>query len=206
MPVLASDDFSHDSIGDLWDVSGTVEEAGGRLRLLCTSSYSYALTGYDFPLNGLRVEVELPVTPESHFSLETGLRLETVQGDPAQEWIVIGRSADSLVMDQRKNYESDQAVIDYDAEAHRWLALEITSATVYWSTSPDGQGWTARRSAPQTVSENNARARLECGYWGSPGELDTAYGEFASFIAEGSRASSGRQLTPLSRRNRIVNP
>ena len=44
-------------------------------------------------------------------------------------------------------FDAGATTLTYDSTAHRWWRLRVTSGTMFWETSPDGDTWTTRRSA-----------------------------------------------------------
>lgn len=182
-----TDDFNDNVINPaIWDTTAGATETSEQMRVTCASSYNYVATPFLYTLENKRFIVRVPTLPASHFSLETYMSLQTINGDEAQEWLRFGTTNGVLYLSQRDNYESDDDFsVSYNSTTHKWWAIRIQEGTVYWEGSSDGIEWTVLRELEATVSlEVAARCKLISGYWGSPGALSPNYAAFDDWTVE----------------------
>lgn len=151
MPSLSllQDNFNAPTLGPQWGNSyGGAAAVAGQARVPCTSTYAGCQSGYAWSLVDSSFFVQVAVTPDGTSATEAYCAV-TVQGttEGTRVGFIINKVTGKLRCVSEVEYWDDTAVeIDYDPEAHAFLRLEESDGDLIWSTSPDGNTWTTRRT------------------------------------------------------------
>jgi hypothetical protein len=159
------DDFSTDTLATNWTGSaGTVAITGGRMRVTCDTAFNKAQTAASYTLDGSKVCVQVFAAAAGSATVEATTELlvtTTTAGTDAG--ITLNAVTGLLTFSSRSGFfDGGATTLAYNATTHRWWRLRVTSGTLLWETSPDGDTWTTQRSAsaPAWVSDTDLAAAL----------------------------------------------
>ncbi|MFI8297288.1 hypothetical protein ACIGCZ_15245 [Streptomyces nigra] len=144
------DDFD-DGVLDpaVWSQSyGDPLEAGGRLRVPCTTGYAGARTAsvYTLAWSQISARVYPPAGDGASTAACTLLVLTDAGGTDAG--FLVDRAQNAMGLYLRVGYADGGALFPtYDPVAHAWLRLREDGGTLHWEASPDGLTWTVLRTA-----------------------------------------------------------
>jgi len=147
---MLRDDFD-DGVLDpvLWSQSyGDPVEAGGRLRVPCTTGYAGARTAgvYTLAWSQIAARVYPPTSGGALTAACSLLVLSDTGGTDAGFLVDPAQGAMGLYL--RVGYADGGAVFPaYDPAAHAWLRLREDAGFLYWEASPDGASWVVLRTA-----------------------------------------------------------
>ncbi|MER5350600.1 hypothetical protein ABT093_09740 [Kitasatospora sp. NPDC002551] len=152
MPGIASlvDNFDDNTVNPaLWPNSyGTYQEASGRARVACDTSFNAYKSATSWTLTGSSFYLRIYPPAPSGAATATCTAFITSVTAGTDAGFLIDAAGNALGLYLRTGFADAGAVfLTYSATAHAWLRLRETGGTLYWDTSPDGTTWTNRRTA-----------------------------------------------------------
>lgn len=148
--VTLKDSFAGPLDTGRWSQSyGDPVTAAGRARIPCTDGYAGLKSAAAYTLTGSHILARAypPAPGGANAAALSLLVLTSTPGTDAGFLIDAAQSAVGLYL--REGYADGAAVfLTYSPTDHAWLQLRETAGTLRWETSPDGETWTVRRTAP----------------------------------------------------------
>jgi len=202
-PVF-SDDFNDNSLDTIkWTVDsaqGTppVTEQSQQLQISLapsTAGYNGVLSSSAYNLTGRMVQLEVAQAVSQAGWAENFFAVEL---DP-QNGFLIDVGATSIIFRSRVNGVNDQAVLTYDASAHRhWrIRHDQTANTINFETSADAAVWTIRKRVTPGFSLTSLRFHLGAGAWGT-GNGSPGAAKYDNFKLMASAQASSSLTVPNS--------
>jgi hypothetical protein len=161
-----ADDFADGTLDPVqWSGSyGDPTESGGRAHIPCSTGYAglKSAAAYTLASSAIAVRLHAPDATGAASAAASVLVLSSVGGRDAG--FIVDPAQNAIGLWLREGYADAGALFPtYDPDAHAWLRLRETAGTLYWETSPDGIGWTTRRSAtsPAWTADTDAAFLIE---------------------------------------------
>ena len=174
--------------------AAVIWDAGGRVRIPCTTSYWQLATNSAFPnydLTASAISVKPTIPPVGNGGREVYLDLQTSAAKTNR--LFIAYSGGNLIA--RKyvgGTNTGQAQVAYDPVAHAYWRIRESAGTTYFDTSPDGVTWTNLYNTPNPFTLTNLYASLNTGYFGTETAADTFFDNvnvFTPLIDDFNRAN-----------------
>ncbi len=203
------DDFTTDQLATLWpDSFGTRSVTGGRLRVGCDTGFSAAQSDNIYELTGSQALVQVFPPAVGGATIEVIAEMFVVSGTGGTD---AGFSVNLVTgvlsfLDRVGGSDASPTTVTYSSTTHRWWRLQLTGGNLVWSTSPDGDTWTTRRTstAPAWSSGTTLAVNLLCHR--NNGTND--FGEFDNFnvaTVAGVLLAGAGSTAPTISGERIVN-
>jgi hypothetical protein len=148
-PNVLTEDFSTSLDASVWDIESPnkVSVDGGQLVAADPFSAFFSAgieSSHTVRLTDDYVEVEVIDTPQDP-NLSAYLTLRSDDGSS----MGISQRDDKLRFQLEDGGPTDETVIVFDPQQHRWWRIEERNGTVLYRTSPDGDTWTDQRTLPR---------------------------------------------------------
>lgn len=133
----------------VWSQSyGDPVEAGGRLRVPCTTGYAGARTASSYTLAWSQIAARVyPPAPGGAATAACSLLVLTDTGG-TDAGFLIDPAQGAMGLYLRVGYADGGALFPaYDPVAHAWLRLREGGGSLYWEASANGTAWTVLRTA-----------------------------------------------------------
>ena len=203
------DDFTTDQLATLWpDSFGTRSVTGGRLRIACDTGFSAAQSDNIYELTGSKVLVQVfpPALGGATTDCLAEMFVVSATGGTDAGFSLNLVTGILSFLDRVGFSDASPTTVTYSSTTHRWWKLERTGGNLIWSTSPDGDTWTTRRTstAPAWSSGTTLAVNLLCHR--NNGTND--FGEFDNFnvaTVSGALLAGSGSTAPTISGVRIVN-
>lgn len=161
-----SDSFNDGAVNPaLWtDSYGDIEEAGGRARVPCRTTYAAYATDTAYKFTGSDIVVQVFPADANTAVVEAWSQVLVISSTAGTDLLMeVDAVAGEINMATRVDYWDENAVrIPYDPVAHSWFRIRESGGSTYWETSPDATAWTVRRTAvtPVWAADTNLGLQL----------------------------------------------
>jgi Concanavalin A-like lectin/glucanases superfamily len=145
------DDFDDNQVNTtLWPNNyGGATETGGRMRVPVTTAGTAAYqTAREWTLTGSKLTAKLATLPQVNGSSAAvaSMWVNSTTSGTRLGWRYNAVTGQISAENQSGFFDGSAVTLTYSAIDHVWLRVRELSGTVYWETSGDGFGWTARRT------------------------------------------------------------
>jgi hypothetical protein len=148
--AMLGDDFDDGRVNTaLWTTAGGALETGGRMRLPVTPGVTSRYTGLrQWTLTGSKLTAKLCGVPAAGGSASASLSMYVYSQTSGTRfrWLYNALTGELRALNEVGSTDASPTVLTYSPIDHAWLRIREASGTVYFETSPDGFGWTARRT------------------------------------------------------------
>jgi hypothetical protein len=173
-----SDDFDDGRINAaLWTTAGGATETNGRMRLPVTPGVTSRYTSNRaWTLPGSKLTAKLCTIPAAGGSSSASLSMYVYSQTSGTRfrWQYNALTGQLLALNEVASSDASPTSLTYSPVDHAWLRIREASGTVYFETSPDGFGWTVRRSLATPVWVASDQVQAEFAAFRSGGVADFA--------------------------------
>jgi hypothetical protein len=143
---------------------GLPTETGGRAQVVCDTGFSAFTSAADYTLADSHIWAAVYPPAAGGAASEAWAQLLITSSTSGTDAIFeVNAVTGLLTMAVRVGFfDAGATTLAYDPGEHRYLRIGESAGTLVWSTSPDGQTWTVRRSttSPAWVADADLEIQL----------------------------------------------